>query len=199
MKDTPCLANRFTALEDCNDKVAKNMMSTSPIPTITIPQPLDVSESPIDNQRILLRSASLRRCTELQLHIESVSSHHPMGVAALLDSGATGLFIDAEFVKAKNLTTQKLPRAIQVFNIDGTLNEHGAVKETVDLVIRYQDHTERATFYVTMLGGVPLILGHPWLVEHNPEIVRNRNIWSGNSVGKVTDKRSQIMRVTKGG
>ena len=93
-----------------------------------------------------------------------------MGVDALLDSGATGLFIDSEFVEAKNLTTQKLPRAIQVYNIDGTLNEHGSVTHTVDLVIRYQDHTERAVFYVTQLGGVPLILGHPWLVQHNPEI-----------------------------
>ena len=44
------------------------------------------------------------------------------------------------------------------------------MKETVDLVVRYQDHTERATFYVTTLGGVELILGHPWLVKHNPEI-----------------------------
>ena len=87
-----------------------------------------------------------------------------MGVDALLDSGATGLFIDSEFVEAKNLTTQKLPRAIQVYNIDGTLNEHGSVTHTVDLVIHYQDHTECAVFYVTQLGGVPLILGHPWLV-----------------------------------
>jgi Reverse transcriptase (RNA-dependent DNA polymerase)/Retroviral aspartyl protease len=91
-------------------------------------------------------------------------------VNALLDSGATGLFIDAEFVLAKNLTTNQLPKAIPVYNIDGSLNHLGAVKETVDLIIWYKDHTEWATFHVTALGGVPIILGHPWLAQHNPQI-----------------------------
>jgi hypothetical protein len=27
-----------------------------------------------------------------------------------------------------------------------------------------------ATFYVTALGGVALVVGHPWLSKHNPEI-----------------------------
>jgi transposase InsO family protein len=93
-----------------------------------------------------------------------------MAVTALLDSGATGLFIDADFAQSKNLTTTRLPRSIPVYNIDGSLNHHGSVKETVDLILRYKDHTERATFYVTALGGVPVILGHPWLSQHNPQI-----------------------------
>jgi hypothetical protein len=119
--------------------------------------------------RILLRSME-PQSTELNLHLESISSHHSMGVTALLDSGATGLFIDSDFIHAKNLTTDKLPRPVPVYNIDGTLNEGGHIKETVDLIVHYQDHTERATFYVTALGGVPVILGHPWLKQHNPEI-----------------------------
>ena len=118
----------------------------------------------------LIRTITNRNSTELKIFLESISSHHPMAVSALLDSGATGLFIDTEFVQAKNLTTTKLPRAIPVYNIDGSLNQHGSIKETVDLILRYQDHTERATFYVTALGGVPVILGHPWLTRHNPQI-----------------------------
>ena len=119
---------------------------------------------------ILIRTISNRSSTELQIQLEPISTHHPMAVNALLDSGATGLFIDADFVQAKNLPTDKLPRAIPVYNIDGSLNTHGSIKETVDLIIRYQDHTERATFHVTTLGGVPVILGHPWLSRHNPQI-----------------------------
>lgn len=87
-----------------------------------------------------------------------------------LDHHTTGLFIDAAYAEAKKLTRKRLPRSILVYNIDGTLNEHGSIKETVDLVVRFQDHTERATFFVTSLGGSQLILGHPWLVQHNPEI-----------------------------
>ena len=121
-------------------------------------------------EQILVRSSHNRHSTEIALQLESVDSHHPMAVSALLDSGATGLFIDADFVFAKNLTTTKLSRAIPVYNIDGTLNSYGSIKETVDLVVRYRDHTERATFYVTTLGSVPVILGHPWLAHHNPQI-----------------------------
>ena len=98
----PCLTNRFSILENCTDDIQYTLaMESSP----TVP----LEDMPIndpDPNHILIRSSRLRNSTELQLHIESVSSHHPMGVTALLDSGATGLFIDADYVHAKNLTTQ---------------------------------------------------------------------------------------------
>ena len=118
----------------------------------------------------LIRNLSNRNSTELLIQVETVSSHHPIAVKALLDSGATGLFIDEDFVRAKNISPNRLPRTIPVYNIDGTPNQHGSIRETVDLIVRYKDHTERATFYVTTLGGVPIILGHPWLSRHNPQI-----------------------------
>ena len=132
----------------------------------------DDSEKPQDlpTPHILIRMISNRNSTELTIQLESISSHHPMTVTALLDSGATGLFIDADFVQAKNLTVQKLPQSMPIYNIDGSLNNHGSIKETVDLILRYQDHTERATFHVMALGGVPVILGHPWLSQHNPQV-----------------------------
>ena len=120
--------------------------------------------------RIHIRSTTLRRSTELKIRIHTVDSAHPMAVDALLDSGATGMFIDAEFAKAKNLTTRQLPRSIPLYNIDGTLNEAGSVKEEVDLIMRYGDHSERSTFAVTSLGRIPIVIGHTWLVHHNPEI-----------------------------
>jgi hypothetical protein len=141
--------------------------------TVTLPsdmnKPCETKDLPSPSN-ILIRTISNKNSTELDIYLESTSSHHPMAVKALLDSGATGLFIDSEFVQAKNMSTNRLPRAIPVYNIDGSLNHHGSVKETVDLIVRYQDHTERATFYVTALGGTPVILGHPWLQRHNPQI-----------------------------
>src|SRR6201985_3206221 len=121
---------------------------------------------------ILVRScgSSKRSSTNLKLHLEPVDSHQPMDATALLDTGATGLFIEEPYVEAKRFTRQKLPRSIPVYNIDGTLNEHGSVKECVDLIVRYGDHTERARFYVTQLGGDALVGGHPWLIPHKPEI-----------------------------
>ena len=80
------------------------------------------------------------------------------------------MFIDSEFVKAKNLTTWQLPWPIPLYNIDGTLNEASSVREEVDLLMHYGDHSEQNTFAVTSLGCVPMIVGHTWLVCHNPEI-----------------------------
>jgi len=93
---------------------------------------------------ILIRSANLKRCIELKLQLKTINSRQPFSAKALLDSGATNLFIDDAFVKLIKLKRTRLPRSILLYNIDGTLNEHGSIKESVDLVVRYQDHTERA-------------------------------------------------------
>jgi hypothetical protein len=83
-----------------------------------------------------------------------------MDATALLDTGVTGIFIDETYVEAKRFIRQKLPHSI-------TLNEYGSVRECVDLIVCYGDHTECAWFYVTQLGGDALVVGHPWLVQHN--------------------------------
>src|SRR5882724_12829951 len=40
----------------------------------------------------------------------------------------------------------------------------------MDLIIQYKGHSERATFHVTGFSQMTIILGHTWLMEHNPEI-----------------------------
>ena len=52
-------------------------------------------------------------------------------VQALLDSGATGMFIDRVYVKANRLSTRTLSSTIPVRNVDGTPNEAGLVTEVV--------------------------------------------------------------------
>ena len=91
-------------------------------------------------------------------------------VNSLVDSGATGNFIDREYVRTHRLTTQKLSKPISVFNVDGTLNDSGSITEVADLILRYQNYSERTLFAVTSIGKQHLILGHSWLRKHNPEI-----------------------------
>src|SRR5882724_5396355 len=93
-----------------------------------------------------------------------------MSVEALIDSGATSTFIDIEFIRTKNIWTHRLPRAILVYNVDGTPNEAGHITEVVDLIVQYKDHSEWATFHIMGIGRTTIILGHTWLMEHNPEI-----------------------------
>ena len=68
---------------------------------------------------------------------QSVDTGCPLAIDALLDSGATGMFIDIEFVWAERLKTHYLPHAIPVYNIDGTPNE-AVIKEEVDLICAYR-------------------------------------------------------------
>jgi len=80
-----------------------------------------------------MRSATLRWGTDIPLRLNTIDSNTPMSVEALIDSGATGMFIDIEIIRSKNIWTHRLPRAIPVYNIDGTPNEAGHITEVVDL------------------------------------------------------------------
>jgi len=81
-------------------------------------------------------------------------------VKALLDSGATGSFIDRDFVRSKGINTWTLSRNIPVFNVDGSSNEAGQISEVVDILLCYQTHSERMLLAVSGLGKQSLILGY---------------------------------------
>jgi hypothetical protein len=89
---------------------------------------------------------------------------------ALLNCGATDLFVNSDFVSQNRLTTRKLSCLIPVYNVDGTPNEAGSISEVWEAVLQYQDHSEHATFAVTGLGKQDIILGLAWLRKHNPEV-----------------------------
>ncbi|KAG5730377.1 hypothetical protein E4T56_gene11592 [Termitomyces sp. T112] len=106
----------------------------------------------------------------LDVVIEMTDTQQIYGVMALLNSGATGLFLDSEFVKCHGPTTQPLSKPILVYNIDGMPNKAGAINSMVDLVLHYWNHVEHTVFAVTSLGRQDMILGFTWLLEHNSEV-----------------------------
>jgi hypothetical protein len=106
----------------------------------------------------------------LRVEIESTDNQRKYGVRALVDSRATGLFINREYVKSNQIPTTKLSQPIPVFNVDGTANTEGSILEVAELLLCYNRHSERALFCVTGLGRQNLILGHTWLKDHNPEV-----------------------------
>ena len=78
--------------------------------------------------------------------------------------------MNRRYVEANNLTTRRLEKPVPVYNVDGTLNNAGSIKEEVDMILMYKGHKERATFAVTDLGKEDIIIGLSWLRQHNPEI-----------------------------
>jgi len=100
---------------------------------------------------------------KLKVELETTDTGEVKSVNSLVDSGATGEFIDHHYAKSNRLHTRKLSEPIPVYNVDRTLNEAGSITEVVDLILRYQNHSERTLFAVTGLGKQKLILGHSWL------------------------------------
>jgi hypothetical protein len=162
----PCLTNHFSILEQCTVETTEDMKSNS----TELPDEVKDNEDVTPAKLIRNAHATTRNSTLIKLLVHTIHTTQPFSANALLDSGATACFIDLGFVNSRALQTRPLPRAIPVYNIDGTLNEAGSITQVIDLVCRFQDHSERMTFHVTQLGSQPIILGHNWLVEHNPEI-----------------------------
>src|SRR6267154_354915 len=115
-------------------------------------------------------STSSENSQHLKVEIVTTDTQQLISFMAILDCGATGLFMDKGFVDWNRITTRTLSCPIPVYNIDGTLNEAGAICEVVDVILRYKDHSERVQFTVTGLRKQDAILGYTWLKEHNPEV-----------------------------
>ena len=85
-----------------------------------------------------------------------ISSEKQAGIEIVeegfLDCGATGKFIDQNYTKDKGLKTEPLKEPIKVYNVDGTLNKRGTIRQYVDLNIEIHGKTCKERFLVTGLG-----------------------------------------------
>jgi hypothetical protein len=106
----------------------------------------------------------------VDVEIESTDTVVKQCTQALIDCGATGCFIDIEWVKLNNVPTRPLTKPIPVYNVDGTANDTGAITDIADIILCYENHLEHTQLAVTRLGKQSLILGYNWLHNHNPEI-----------------------------
>ncbi|KAJ8474222.1 hypothetical protein ONZ45_g16023 [Pleurotus djamor] len=107
---------------------------------------------------------------DMDISVQATDTESRFHLHALLDSGASGLFIHPNYVEKCGFSTRPLSSPIPVYNVDGTMNQEGSIREVVDLVLRYKDHSERALFAVTNIGKQDIIVGYSWLKEHNPEV-----------------------------
>jgi len=106
----------------------------------------------------------------LKVGLEKLESHEGVAVKALLDSGATGLFMDTTFTKEKGFKIEKLKKPLLVRNVDRTMNAGGAITHQVECNMFFKGHVERARMDIYNLEKTELILGMPWLAAYNPEI-----------------------------
>jgi len=63
----------------------------------------------------------------LNIGVEKIDTHEGIMIKVLLDSSATGMFIDRQVAARHGFKLQKLERPIAVRNVDGTNNSRGAI------------------------------------------------------------------------
>lgn len=87
----------------------------------------------------------------------------------------------------------KLKRPIALYNIDGTINEDGFIREIIYLKMTINGHTEVATFAVTQTHD-DVVLGIDWLKLHNPAID-----WSSKtmSFSRCPDHCQKIQKIAE--
>ena len=114
-------------------------------------------------KEFLVRTIGQKDEILMTIGLETLDTHDQTEETALLDSGATGLFMNAHYAKQKGFKLIPLDHPIQVRNVDGTSNEGGMITHEVDLLMSYQGHQERATFEICELGKTNVIIGSTWL------------------------------------
>ena len=89
-----------------------------------------------------------------------------MAVKALLDSKATGLFMNMTFAREKGFKMEKMKNPLLVKNMDETVNVGGAIMHQVKCNMFFKGHVERVRMDICNLGKTEVILGmckgHTW-------------------------------------
>ena len=88
----------------------------------------------------------------------------------MLDSGATGLFVNRKYAAKRNLQMFPLYDQLPLYNINGTPNKAGTITHFYQARLVTEDYDQEWDFLVTDLGSEDLILGLLWLQAVNPKV-----------------------------
>ena len=118
-------------------------------------------QSNTEKVKDVLYTLWLLREVWIKVGLEKLENHEGVVVKALLDSGATGLFMDTKFVKEKGFKLERLKNPLLVQNMDGTVNVGGAITHQVECNMFFKGHVERAQMDICNLGKTEVILDIP--------------------------------------
>ncbi|KAI2646936.1 Retrotransposon-like protein 1 [Labeo rohita] len=110
--------------------------------------------------------------------VSILMGHQRIETTAFVDSGAAGNFIDQAYAAQLGIVTEVLSQPLNVTAIDGRpLSFSPLTHRTKELTLIIGTHSENIQFYVTKIPSPSIILGHPWLVTHDPLIS-----WTSNRI-----------------
>src|SRR6266702_3009043 len=106
---------------------------------------------------------------ELRVPVTFVTTKGQLTVSALVDSGATVNVIAPLLARRLGLEIEKYNLPQFMYNVDGTTNANGAVREYTKLSVTANNQYTEMDF--TLIDtAVDLVLGFPWLSHFEPQI-----------------------------
>jgi len=132
--------NRFAVLEN-----------TPPLDTFEVSKPLELQTEATPNpkprkrsiprwerrlpKKYVLAATPSAKSLSIKVELQTTDTAEVKSSLALIDSGATGKFLDKKWVEEQHIATKLLSRPIAIYNVDGTLNENGAITEVASLIL----------------------------------------------------------------
>jgi len=78
----------------------------------------------------------------IKMGLEKLESHEGVAVKALLDSGATGLFMNMTFAREKGFKIEKMKNPLLVKNVDRIVNVGGVITHQVECNMFFKGYVE---------------------------------------------------------
>ncbi|KAL0149844.1 hypothetical protein M9458_054892 [Cirrhinus mrigala] len=105
------------------------------------------------------------------LPVSILVGHQRIVTTAFVDSGEAGNFIDQDFAAQLGIETEVLSQPLTITAIDGRpLNFSPVNRRTKEIHLIIGNHSEKIQLFITKITSPPVILGHPWLIAHDPFI-----------------------------
>ncbi len=117
-------------------------------------------------------SLNYQTTTSLEIAVTLEIKGRIIETVALIDSGAAGNFIDVSFAKKNSVPLVPCDPHLAVAALDGRPLGSGCIQSiTEDLQLSTGAlHTETICLFMFQSPQNPIILGLPWLEQHNPSI-----------------------------
>src|SRR6202142_1860571 len=120
--DIEQIINPSIFISDCVKHV-----QTPPIP-VTHRKRIRAWERSLPKKYIIAAIPS-QHSLSIDIEIKTTDNSLKRCLQALVDCGMTGMFIDQKFVETNDIPTRELSDPIPVFNVNGTPNEAGMIRE----------------------------------------------------------------------
>ncbi len=74
--------------------------------------------------------------------LQTLDTGRTTKIQALVDSGATGSFVDRKYAESQQWNLRELEHPVLVSNVDGTTNSSSKITHAIDLLITFGEHKE---------------------------------------------------------